>query len=166
MDICRLIRFSIIGLLLMQTKNVKSWAPIGAIGFFLAIFGVFLAFCVRFSLHEFLQGNLPMTFFIVNTIFIALKFGYGPSLLTIALSIPLAFYFFVPPFDSYDLPTPQDGFVFMSYILIAIVSVAIIEWLQRERYKAILLSRVSDSRYRLLAQTSYRLKKAQSLAEG
>jgi K+-sensing histidine kinase KdpD len=78
----------------------------------------------------------------------------------------LAFYFFVPPFDSYDLPTPQDGFVFMSYILIALVSVAIIEWLQRERYKAILLSRVSDSRYRLLAQTSYRLKKAQSLAEG
>lgn len=149
----------------MQTKNVKCWAPIGSKGYLLAILGVFLAFCVRFSMHGFLQGNLPMTFFIVNTIIIALKFGYAPSLLTIALSIPLSFYFFVPPFDSYDLPTPQDAFVFLSYISIAVVAVGIIEWLQRERYKAVLLTRVSDSRYRLLAQTSYRLKKAQSSAE-
>ena len=143
----------------MQTKNTKCWAPIGSAGYFLAILGVFLAFSVRFSLHGFLQGNLPMTFFIVNTIIIALKFGYAPSLLTIALSVPLSFYFFVP------LPTPQDGFVFLSYISIACVAVVIIEWLQRERYKAILLSRVSDSRYRLLAQASSKLKKAQTLAE-
>ena len=149
----------------MQTKNTKCWAPIGSASYFLAILGVFLAFSVRFSLHGFLQGNLPMTFFIVNTIIIALKFGYAPSLLTIALSVPLSFYFFVPPFDSYDLPTPQDGFVFLSYISIACVAVVIIEWLQRERYKAILLSRVSDSRYRLLAQASSKLKKAQTLAE-
>jgi len=106
-----------------------------------------------------------MTFFIVNTIIIALTYGYAPSLLTIAISIPLSFYFFVPPFDSYDLPTPQDGFVFLSYISIAFIAVAIIEWLQRERYNAILLSRVSESRYRLLAQTSSSLKKAQTLAE-
>jgi len=149
----------------MQTKNAKCWAPTGANGYFLAVLGVFLAFSVRFSLHGFLQGNLPMTFFIVNTIIIALKFGYAPSLLTIALSVPLSFYFFVPPFDSYDLPTPQDGFVFLSYISIAFIAVAIIEWLQRERYNAILLSRVSESRYRLLAQTSSSLKKAQTLAE-
>lgn len=149
----------------MQIKNSKRWSPPGTQGYFLAILGVFLAFCVRFSLHTFLQGNLPMTIFIVNTIIIALIYGFGPSILTIILSIPLAFYFFVPPFNSYEPPTPQDGFVFISYILIAFIAVAIIERLQRERYKAILISKVSDSRYRLLAQTSSRLKKAQSQAE-
>ena len=132
----------------MQTKNAKCWAPAGANGYFFAVLGVFLAFCVRFSLHGFLQGNLPMTFFIVNTIIIALTYGYAPSLFTIAISVPLSFYFFVPPFDSYEPPTPQDGFVFLSYISIACIAVVIIEWLQRERYKAILLSRVSESRYR------------------
>ena len=149
----------------MQIKNVKRWSPPGLQGYAFAVLGVFIAFCVRFSLHTFLQANLPMTFFIVTTIIIALIYGYKPSLLTIALSIPLAFYYFVPPFDSYELPTPQDGFVFISYILIACIAVGIIEWLQRERYKAILLSKVSDSRYRLLAQTSSQLKKAQSHAE-
>ena len=149
-------------LLLMQIKNAKRWSPLGLQGYFFALIGVFVAFCIRYSLHGFLQANLPMTFFIVNTIIIALFYGFGPSLMTIVLAIPLSFFYFVPPFDSYDLPTPQDGFVFISYILIAFVAVVIVEWLQRERYKAVLLSRVSDSRYHLLAQISSTLKKAQN----
>ena len=114
------------------------------------------------SLQDFLQGNIPMTFFIMNTIIIALFYGYIPSVLTIILSVPIAFFFFVPPFDSYDMPTPQDGFVFISYILIAFIAVGIVEWLQRERYKAVLISKVSDSNFRLLTQASLSLKKARS----
>ena len=149
----------------MQLKNVKNWSKYGFEGYYFAILGVFLSFCVRYTLHPFLAGNLPMTFFILNTIVIALIYGYKPSILTIALSIPLAFFFFVPPFNSYNLPTAQDGFVFSSYILIALLAVFIIEWLQRERYKAILVSKVSDSRFRLLAQTSNALKNIQKQGE-
>ena len=98
----------------MQIKNAKRWSPLGLQGYFFALIGVFVAFCIRYSLHGFLQANLPMTFFIVNTIIIALFYGFGPSLMTIVLAIPLSFFYFVPPFDSYDLPTPQDGFVFIS----------------------------------------------------
>ncbi|MBT8548461.1 DUF4118 domain-containing protein [Polynucleobacter paneuropaeus] len=144
----------------MQIKNSKRWAHSGIQAYFFAIFGVFVAFSIRYSLHDFLQGNIPMTFFILNTIIIALFYGYIPSVLTIILSVPIAFFFFVPPFDSYDMPTPQDGFVFISYILIAFIAVAIVEWLQRERYKAVLISKVSDSNFRLLTQASLSLKKA------
>ncbi|MBT8570359.1 DUF4118 domain-containing protein [Polynucleobacter paneuropaeus] len=144
----------------MQIKNSKRWAHSGIQAYFFAIFGVFVAFCIRYSLHDFLQGNIPMTFFILNTIIIALFYGFIPSLLTIFLSVPIAFFFFVPPFDSYDMPTPQDGFVFISYISIAFIAVAIVEWLQRERYKAVLISKVSDSNFRLLTQASLSLKKA------
>jgi K+-sensing histidine kinase KdpD len=149
----------------MKIKNAKTWAYRGFRAYFFAIGGVFVAFCIRYSLHGFLQGNIPMTFFIMNTIAIALFFGYLPSLLTIVLSVPLAFFFFVPPFDSFDVPTPQDSFVFLSYILIAFVAVAIVEWLQRERYKAVLLSRVSQSNFLLLSQASASLKKARSNPE-
>ena len=100
-----------------------------------------------------------MTLFIMNTILVALFYGYLPSLLTITLSVPLAFFFFVPPFDSFDTPTPQDAFVFLSYILIAFISVGVVEWLQRERYKAILLAKVSQSNFQLLSQASVSLKK-------
>ena len=103
-----------------------------------------------------------MTFFIMNTIVIALFFGYLPSLVTIVLSVPLAFFFFVPPFDSFDMPTPQDGFVFASYIMIALIAVGIVEWLQRERYKAELMRRVSNSNFQLLSEASSSLKRAKN----
>jgi len=147
----------------MKIQNSKRWARNGPQTYFFAVFGVFVAFSIRYSLHTFLQGNLPMTFFILNTILIALFYGFLPSFLTIILSIPLAFFFFVPPFDSFDMPTPQDSFVFMSYILIAFIAVGIVEWLQRERYKAILLTRVSESNFQLLSDVSRSLKSAMNL---
>lgn len=146
----------------MQIKNVKHWADSGPKAYFFALLGIFLAFCVRYSLHGFLQGSMPMTFFIINTVVIALLYGYKPSLLTVVISVPLASFFFVPPFDSYLLPTAQDAFLFCSYIFIALIAVVIIEWLQRERYRAVLISKVSDSRYRLLAKTSSHLRNMQS----
>ncbi|MBU3632066.1 DUF4118 domain-containing protein [Polynucleobacter sp. AP-Feld-500C-C5] len=147
----------------MKIQNSKRWARNGPQAYFLAVFGVFVAFSIRYSLHTFLQANLPMTFFILNTILTALFFGFLPSVVTIILSIPLAFFFFVPPFDSFDMPTPQDSFVFISYILIAFIAVGIVEWLQRERYKAILLTRVSYSNFQLLSDASRSLKNAMNL---
>ena len=146
----------------MKISNSKRWAKSGPEGYFFALFGVFVAFCIRFSLHDFLQGNIPMTFFILNTIVIALFFGYLPSLVTIVFSVPLAFFFFVPPFDSFDTPTPQDGFVFCSYVMIALIAVGIVEWLQRERYKSELMRRVSNSNFQLLSEASYSLKKVKN----
>lgn len=143
----------------MKINNAKRWAKSGLEGYFAAFCGVCIAFAIRYALHSFLQNNLPMTFFILNTIIIALLYGFIPSILTIILSIPLAFFFFIPPFDSYDLPTPQDAFVFTSYILIAFISVGIVEWLQRERYRAVLISRVSNSNFQMLSQASVSLKK-------
>jgi K+-sensing histidine kinase KdpD len=149
----------------MKLLNSKRWARGGAEAYVAATAGVFVAFCIRYSLHGFLQSSIPMTFFILNTIIISLFYGYAPSLYTIVLSVPLAFFYFVPPFDSFDTPTAQDGFVFVSYILIAIISIVIVEWLQRERYKAELLSRVSNSNYQLLSKASRSLKKARELSQ-
>jgi K+-sensing histidine kinase KdpD len=143
----------------MKINNAKRWAKPGLEGYFAAFCGVFIAFAIRYTLHPFLQSNLPMTFFILNTIVIALFYGYLPSVLTIAISIPLAFFFFVPPFDSFETPTAQDSFVFASYILIAFIAVGVVEWLQRERYRAILISRVSNSNFQMLSQASAYLKK-------
>ena len=143
----------------MKINNAKRWAKPGFEGYFAAFFGVCIAFAIRYTLHPFLQANLPMTFFILNTIIIALFYGYLPSVITILISIPLAFFFFVPPFDSFDIPTAQDSFVFASYILIAFIAVGVVEWLQRERYKAMLIYRVSNSNFQMLSQASAHLKK-------
>lgn len=149
----------------MKINNAKRWAKPGLEGYFAAFCGVFIAFAIRYTLHSFLQGNLPMTFFILDTIIIALFYGYLPSFLTIAISIPLAFFFFVPPFVSFEMPTAQDSFVFASYIFIAFIAVGVVEWLQRERYKAILVIRVSNSNFQMLSQASAHLKKERDPAQ-
>jgi K+-sensing histidine kinase KdpD len=149
----------------MKVNNAKRWARPGFQGYFAAFCGVCIAFAIRYTLHPFLQSNLPMTVFILNTIVIALFYGYLPSVLTIALSIPLAFFFFVPPFDSFEMPTSQDSFVFISYILIAFIAVGVVEWLQRERYKAILISRVSNSNFQMLSQASAHLKRGRDSSQ-
>jgi len=143
----------------MKINNAKRWAKPGFEGYVAAFFGVCIAFAIRYTLHPFLQNNLPMTVFILNTIIIALFYGYIPSVFTIALSIPLAFFFFVPPFDSFEAPTAQDSFVFASYILIAFIAVGVVEWLQRERYKAMLIYKVSNSNFQMLSHASANLKK-------
>lgn len=142
----------------MKLKNVKNWSKFGPESYLYSCLGVFIAFYIRYLLHPFLQSDLPMTFFIANTIIIGMVFGYGPSILSAILSVPVAFFWFVPPFDSFDLPTAHDSLVFLSYIVVTTVVVGIIEWLQRARYRAELIAKVSDSRYLLLAQASYSLK--------
>ena len=139
--------------------NAHRWCSNKSTGYLNAVVGVFFAFCVRMALQPQIEEALPLFFFQINTIVIAFFYGYAASLFTILISIPLAFFFFVPPFDSFDTPTAQDSFVFGSYILIACIAVGVVEWLQRERYKAILISRVSNSNFQMLSQASAHLKK-------
>jgi hypothetical protein len=46
--------------------------------------------------------------------------------------------------------------------MIALIAVGIVEWLQRERYKAELMRRVSNSNFQLLSEASYSLKKVKN----
>lgn len=138
----------------MEIKNSKKWASSSGKGYLYAVLGVFISFCIRYSLQDFLQDGMPLTFFIVNTILISLFYGMWPGLLSVILAAPIAFFFFVPPFNSYELPTLHDAFVYVSYIFIDLTAIAVIEWLQRERYRAVLLAKVSESRYQLLSQLS------------
>ena len=143
----------------MKIHNVKRWSEPGLKPYIVASLGVVFAFCLRYTLHDYLQTGLPMTFFIVNTVIITLLYGYKPSIFTMVISVPLASYFFLQPFAAYTVPTSQDIFHFFAYILIGLIAVGVIEWLQRARYKAVLISRVATSRYRLLAKASSSLKK-------
>ena len=138
----------------MLIKNSKNWAENTYKAYLIAILGVGVAWFIRFQLHPVLKSNLPILFFIVNTIYVTYKFGYRPAILTVLISIPLGYYFFVPPFNSFEINDPMDMLTVVVYLLFFMITVFIIEKLQRERYRSALIARVCESRMHIMAKLS------------
>ena len=138
----------------MQIKNVRSWAPNTLQSYVYALIATGAAFFVRYELHPIMQTQLPVLFFIFSTIFISYKLGWKPSAFSSILALILAFFFFIPPFNSFDLPSNADLLNLFIYSSLFTTIIYLIERLQRERYQAILLARVSDTRLRIMAKLS------------
>lgn len=138
----------------MQIKNSRTWAPNNPVIYGYALLGTLAAFFMRYQFHPLLQAQFPILFFLFNTTLIVYKFGWKPALMSAVIGMVLAYYFFIPPFDSFELPTPTDIFSLNIYAILFGTIIYLIEKLQRERYRAVLIARVSDSRMQIMAKLS------------
>jgi len=144
----------------MLIKNARAWAPQSLSSYGYALVGVGIAFLIRYQFHPILQSSFPIIFFVFNTILISFRFGIGPATFSVVLSIPLAYYFFIPPYGSFDLETLMDAFTILIYLLLFGVIIWLIEKLQRERYRAVLIARVAQSRMEIMAKLSSKTRKS------
>jgi K+-sensing histidine kinase KdpD len=138
---------------LIKLKNAKSWRPQGFRPLYVSAFGFVAAFGLRYALAPFVDEALSMVFFAVNCIVMSYLFGCVYSLGLLAISIPTAMFFFRKPFYTMDGLNDKDIFMILVYTIIVVTASVIIEWLQRERYAAVLQQRVSETRYRLLIES-------------
>ena len=138
----------------MEILNSRSWAPNTISGYLYSTTGLALAFIVRYQIHPYLGPNLPVLFFLFNVLVSAYKFGWKPASISAIASIILAYYFFIPPYNSFDLENPIDAANLLLYSCLFGISIYIIEKLQRERYRATLIARVCESRMRVMAKLS------------
>lgn len=138
---------------LIRLKNAKSWRPQGFRPLYVSALGFIAAFGLRYALAPFVEESLSMLFFAINCIVISYLFGYLYSLGLLAISIPTAMFFFRKPYYTVDGLNDKDIFLILVYTTIVAVASVIIEWLQRERYAAVLQQRVSETRYRLLIES-------------
>lgn len=138
----------------MQVKNARAWAPNTSKVYWFALLGTLAAFFMRYEFHPILQSQLPVLFFLFNTTVIVYKFGWRPATLSALIGMPLAYYYFIPPFNSFELPTTVDALNVLIFSALFILIIYFIEKLQRERFRAELISRVSDSRMQMMARLS------------
>lgn len=138
----------------MHIKNSRAWADNNVYSFVYALLGTAGAFFMRHEFHPIFQSQFPVVFFLINTFLVTYKLGWRPGLLTAILGVLLAYYFFIPPYNSFDLISGFDLFSLVIYIFLFSMVIYFIEKLQRERYRAVLISRVSDSRMQMLANLS------------
>lgn len=138
---------------LIKLKNAKSWRPQGLRPLYFSVIGFVMAFGLRYALAPIVDESMSMLFFAVNCIVISYLAGYLYSLGLLAVSIPTAMFFFRKPFYMMDGINNKDIFMIIVYTVIVMTASIIIEWLQRERYAAVLQQRVSETRYQLLIES-------------
>ena len=87
---------------------------------YLATVGIILiAAAIRLGLNLIVPGTLPVAPFYVAVLLPALLWGAGPAMLAVALVVPLGWYLFIGPANSFALPTPNLVVGVIVYFLVA-----------------------------------------------
>ncbi|QWD61010.1 DUF4118 domain-containing protein [Polynucleobacter sp. MWH-UH35A] len=141
-----------------QNLNSKRWCSNKSFGYLMAIFGVLIAFSLRYVLHPFLGGSLPLFFFQINTILIAYFFGIVPAFLTLALSAPLLIFFFMEPFGALSVVDQRDITTIFVYLSYTLLSGILVELLRREQYNAKMAYLVSETRLKLMVEGDQKMR--------
>ncbi len=138
--------------------NAKRWCSNKSHGYLVAVFGVLIAFSLRYVLHPLLGGSLPLFFFQINTIVIAYFFGIIPALLTLVLSAPLLIFFFMEPFGALSVVDQRDVTTLFVYLSYTVLTGALVELLRREQYNAKIAYLVSESRLKLMVEGDQKMR--------
>ena len=134
----------------MRIQNSKSWVkyPLGD-----AVLGSFAlllsAFIVRYLLHPFIEPYAPFHFFIVACLFISYLYGYQLALVAVLISALSGSYFFVKPYFTLGPASMSDVIQFLNFISVTVVSILIIEKLQRTIYGREMVLKIMDSRHKI-----------------
>lgn len=136
----------------MEFRNKKTWRSKPLEAYAVAFLAFALAFLVRRQLHGLLDDALPTFFFTIAAILVAARYGFWPSLFTTVLSLPTSLFFFVVPYDTFDVPTFVDVMTILYFTSVTLLVAIVLEASHRNKYNSELNARVSDTRYRLMVQ--------------
>ncbi|WP_087633939.1 DUF4118 domain-containing protein [Caballeronia telluris] len=134
----------------MKVNNSRRWAPRGRKRWIIAAAALFSAALVRSILHPLLGPIMPGTAFLIGAVLVEYYCGLAPALCVMLAGLCLADYLFVAPYGRIDIIDASDVRLLLSYTLITIVVITLVERLRRAQYRAELLASVAHSRYEML----------------
>lgn len=108
------------------------------------------AFIIRYALQPWVEPYAPFHFFIVACLFIAYLYGYRLALLATLVSAFLGSFFFVKPYFTLG-PTLMmtDVIQFVNFTSVTVISIFIIEKLQRTVYERQMVLKIMASRHKI-----------------
>ncbi|MBN3752194.1 DUF4118 domain-containing protein [Paraburkholderia sp. Tr-20389] len=134
----------------MQVQNARRWAPRGPRRWIAAIAALFIASGLRLLLHPLLGPVMPGTAFAIAAVLIEYYFGLAPALTVMLSGLCIADYLFVPPYAVVSVVDRSDVLFVISYPLVALVVITLVERLRRAQFRAELVTSVAQSRYEML----------------
>jgi len=119
----------------MRIQNSKLWVKYS---FGTAVQGsvavLLCAFLIRYVLQPVIAPYAPFHFFIVACLFISYWYGYQLALVATFISALVGNFFFVKPYFSFGPAVVTDVIQFINFVSVTVISVLIIEKLQRTAY--------------------------------
>lgn len=110
---------------------------------------IFAAFVVRYFLHPYLEPYVPFHFFILGCLLVQYLYGYKFAIISVLISAALGEYYFVQPYNSFDVLSFSDLIITINFSLVAFAAIAFMEPLQRSLFSRDLLLKVLDSRHKI-----------------
>jgi K+-sensing histidine kinase KdpD len=135
---------------MMRIRNAGRWAPRGAAPWLYAVLALAIASGVRWLIHPVIGPIMPGTAFCIAAALIEYFFGIAPACVVMVLGLGIADYLFVPPYGQLDVLDQSDLALIISYPVVTILVVCLIERLRRAQFQAELLGQVAQSRYEML----------------
>lgn len=108
-----------------------------------------VAFFVRYAIQPLIEPYAPFHFFIVACLFIAYLYGYQMALIATAISAFAGSFFFVKPYFTLSLASVEDVIQFFNFTFVAVISILVIEKLQRMVYAHQMVLKIMQSRYKI-----------------
>jgi K+-sensing histidine kinase KdpD len=105
---------------------------------------------VRWLIHPIVGPIMPGTAFCIVAALVEYYFGIAPACAVMLLGLGIADYLFVPPYGQFDVLDQSDLALIISYPVVTILVICLIERLRRAQYQAELLGQVARSRYEML----------------
>ncbi|WP_345817004.1 DUF4118 domain-containing protein (plasmid) [Paraburkholderia sp. PREW-6R] len=134
----------------MKVENSRRWAPRGRKRWITAAAALCTAAAIRSVLHPLLGPIMPGTAFLIAAVLVEYYCGLAPAICVMIAGLWLADYLFVPPYGRLDIIDASDVRLLVSYPLITIIVITLVERLKRAQYRAELLASVAHSRYEVL----------------
>ncbi|PRX30864.1 uncharacterized protein DUF4118 [Paraburkholderia sp. BL18I3N2] len=134
----------------MEVQNARRWAPRGTRAWLAAAAALAIASGVRLLLHPFIGTFLPGSAFCIAASLVEYFFGLAPALTVMLLGLCIADYLFVPPYADITVFDRADLALLISYPLVTLLVIVLIERLRRSQFRAELIASVAQSRYEML----------------
>lgn len=134
----------------MKIQNARRWAPTGPRAWLFTVFSLLLAGAVRGLLHPLLGPASPGFAFCIAAALIEYFFGLAPALTVMVVGLVIADYLFVPPYGDLTYFDRSDVTLLVTYPMITMVVIVLIERLRRAQYRSELVALVAQCRYEIL----------------
>jgi K+-sensing histidine kinase KdpD len=134
----------------MEVQNARRWAPRGTRVWLTAAAALAIASGVRLLLHPLLGPIMPATAFYIAAALVEYFCGLAPALTVMVLGLGIADYLFVPPYATIAVFDRADLVLLVSYPLVTLLVIVLIERLRRSQFRAELIASVAQSRYEML----------------
>jgi K+-sensing histidine kinase KdpD len=134
----------------MEVQNARRWAPRGKRAWLAAAAALAIASGLRLLLHPLIGPIMPGTAFCIAASLVEYYFGLAPALTVMLLGLGIADYLFVPPYATIAVFDREDVILLVSYPLVTLLVILLVERLRRAQFRAELIASVAQSRYEML----------------